>query len=34
MSNSELLYGVIDTLSDEEFEDLLDTLSINEEKVD
>ncbi len=28
MSNSELLYDVIDTLTDEEFKDLLDTLSI------
>lgn len=30
MSNSELLYDVIDTLNDEEFKDLLDTLSIED----
>lgn len=30
ISNSELLYDVIDTLNDEEFKDLLDTLSIED----
>lgn len=30
ISNSELLYELIDTLSDEEFKDLLDTLSISD----
>lgn len=34
ISNSELLYDVIDTLSDEEFKDLLDTLAIDDGKVE
>ena len=32
ISNSELLYELIDSLSDDEFENLLDTLSLNSEE--
>lgn len=33
IGNAELLYDVIDNLSDEEFSELLDTLDIDEDKV-
>ena len=34
IGNSELLYSIIDSLSDEEFQELLDTLSISDDKVE
>lgn len=34
IGNSELLYSIIDSLSDEEFQELLDTLSISNDKVE